>query len=121
MYISTTLTTKQTFQATNPNQTNHSPVFQTNSNTVTQYTTFNVKPTKMLSDPVAEAYGLIHRHSRVKILQCADLVFPRTSQVTRQVLMPSPTRLQNRIVSKFNSKWLDLAFSLSFSSQWFCY
>ena len=62
MYISTTLTTKQTFQATTHNKTNHSPVFQTNSNTVTQYTSFNVKPTKMLSDPVAEAFGLIHRH-----------------------------------------------------------
>ena len=23
---------------------------------------FNVKPTKMLSDPVAEAFGLIHHH-----------------------------------------------------------
>ena len=56
--------TKQTFQATNGtlNKTNHSPVFPTNSNTVIQFTSFNVKPTKMLSDPVAEAFGLIHRH-----------------------------------------------------------
>ena len=38
-----------------------------NSHTVVQYTSFNVKPTKMLSDPVAEAFGLIHRHLRVKI------------------------------------------------------
>ena len=62
MCISTSLTTKQTFQATNPNKTNHSPVFQTYSNTVTQYTSFTVKPTKMLSDPVPEAFGPIHRH-----------------------------------------------------------
>ena len=54
--------TKQTFQGTTLNKTNHSPVFQTNSNTVIQFTSFNVKPTKMLSDPVAEAFGLIHRH-----------------------------------------------------------
>ena len=59
--------TKQTFQATYPKQTNHSPVFQNYSHTVIQYTSFNVKPTKILSDPVAEAFGLIHRHLRVKI------------------------------------------------------
>ena len=68
MYISTSLTTKQTFQATNPNKANHNPVFQTYSNTVTQYTSFNVKPTKMLSDPVAEAFSLIHRHPSGKNL-----------------------------------------------------
>ena len=44
------------------NKTNHSPVFQTNSNTVIQFTSFNIKPTKMLSDLVAEAFVLIHRH-----------------------------------------------------------
>ena len=48
------------------NKTNHSPVFQTSSNTVIQCTSFNVKPTKMLSDSVAEAFGLIHCHPRVK-------------------------------------------------------
>ena len=46
-YISTTLMTKQTFQATNPNTTNRSPVFQPNSNTVIQCPSFTVKPTKM--------------------------------------------------------------------------
>ena len=53
--------TKQTFQATKP---------QHNSNTVIQLPSLNVKPTKMLSDPVAEAFGLIHCHPRVKIFQC---------------------------------------------------
>ena len=54
---------KPTFQATNPKQNKapHSPVFQTNSITVSVHS-FNVKPIKMLSDPVAEAFGLIHRH-----------------------------------------------------------
>ena len=56
------MTTKQTFKLPTLSKTNHSPVFQTNSNTVIQCTSFNVKPTKMLSDPVADAFGLIHRH-----------------------------------------------------------
>ena len=55
------------FRLPTRNKTNHSPVFQNYSHTVVQYTSFNVKPTKMLSDPVAEAFGLIHRHLRVKI------------------------------------------------------
>ena len=37
-----------------------------------QCTSFNVKPTKMLSDPVAEAFGLIHRHPRVKSSAVCD-------------------------------------------------
>ena len=40
-------TTVQSFKLIQTNDTVHS---------------FNVKPTKMLSDPVAEAFGLIHRH-----------------------------------------------------------
>ena len=59
--------TNKLFRLPSRNQTNHSPVFQTYSNTVVQYTSFNVKPTKMLSDPVAEAFGLFHRPPLVKI------------------------------------------------------
>ena len=36
-----------------------------------QCPSFNVKPSKMQSDPVAEAFGLIHRHPLVKIFSLA--------------------------------------------------
>ena len=57
-----TLTTKQTFQATNSKQCNP----QSSLSNLLQHSDtvhpFNVKPIKILSDPVAEAFGLIHRH-----------------------------------------------------------
>ena len=62
MYISTTLTTKQTFQATNPKQSNPQSSLSNYFNHSDTVHSFNVKPIKILSDPVAEAFGLIHRH-----------------------------------------------------------
>ena len=73
MYISTTLRQNKLFRLPTQNKTNHSPVFQTKSITVTQYTSFNVKPTKMLSDPVAETFGLIHRHPSGENLLLGDI------------------------------------------------
>ena len=62
MYISTTLTTKHTFQATNPRQSNPQSSLSNYFKHSDTVHSFNVKPIKMLSDPVAEAFGLIHRH-----------------------------------------------------------
>ena len=62
IYISTTLTTKQTFQATNPKQSNPQSSLSNKFHHSDPVHSFNVKPIKMLSDPVAEAFGLIHRH-----------------------------------------------------------
>ena len=62
MYISITLTTKQTFQATNPKQNKPQSSLSNEFKQNDTVHSFNVKPTKMLSDPVAEAFGLIHRH-----------------------------------------------------------
>ena len=62
MYISTTLKSKQTFQATNPKQSNPQSSLSHKFKLSDTVYSFNVKPIKMLSDPVAEAFGLIHRH-----------------------------------------------------------
>ena len=82
------------FRLPTRNKTNHSPVFQNYSHTVIQYTSFNVKPTKILSDPVAEAFGLIHRHLRVKIsaVWSVDRDRGRTGQRGQRVLMLALTR-----------------------------
>ena len=62
MYISTTLKSKQTFQATNPKQSNPQSSLSHQFKLSDTVYSFNVKPIKMLSDTVAEAFGLIHRH-----------------------------------------------------------
>ena len=62
MYISTTPTTKQTLQATNPKQSNPQSSLSNKFHHSDPVHSFNVKPIKMLSDPVAGAFGLIHRH-----------------------------------------------------------
>ena len=53
---------KTHFQAANPKQNKPQSSLSTQFKLSNTVHSFNVKPIKMLSDPVAEAFGLIHRH-----------------------------------------------------------
>ena len=61
MYISTTPTTNKLFRLPTQNKQTTVQSFKLIPTNDTVHS-FNVKPIKMLSDPVAEAFGLIHRH-----------------------------------------------------------
>ena len=73
MYISTTPTTNKLFRL--PTKTKQTTV-QSSKLIPTNDTvhSFNVKPIKMLSDPVAEAFGLIHRHPSGENFWCVCMV-----------------------------------------------